>query len=143
MAETIIQQMSLQQAVDQHTDYLVEEAEKTISDERMASMRRDVKNSQFSNLLSVALATPSPKAVVNWVSYQMGRRDMRRAWKQTGLGDDVVRRISDMRKEAKKAAEDLYGVTAVTKAHIDEIQMMMIRQYIGYMRRWFIAKGGQ
>ena len=142
MPDTAIQQLSLQQLVDRYTEYLVEEAEKTVSDERMANMRRDVKNNQFSNLLSVALATPSPAAVTNWVSYQMGRRDMRRAWKQTGLGDDVIQRIKKIREQAQKAAKELHG-DGVSKQHIDELHMLMIRQYIGFMRRWFIAKGGQ
>jgi hypothetical protein len=142
MDATTSKRLEWQHAIDQYTDYLVEEAAHTISDSRMAQMQRTVRLNQFSNLLAVALATDSVNAIVNWVYYQMGRRETRQAWKQTGLGDDIINRINRMRGNAAEAAQRVYGEEA-TNDQIRAIHVAMVRLYVGYLRRWFVAKGGQ
>ena len=135
-------QLIQQRALDKQTEYLVIQAEETISDRRMQDLRRSLKTSQLSNLLAVAQDTGSPAAIANWVRYQMGRRETQRAWKQTGLGDDILRRIEEMGKVAQQMGQQLYG-EAVTVEQIMALHVALIQQYVGYMRRWFVAKGGQ
>ena len=135
--DKVINQLLQQEAIDKYTEYLVNEAEDTISDELMDKLPRTMKN-QFSNLLSVTMTTNSPAAVVNWIRYQMGR--MQETWKNTELGGDILRRIEKMEQLAKKIGTQLYG-EEVQAEQIAEIQMILIRQYSGYMRRWFIGKG--
>lgn len=142
MDEAISKQVTWQQIVDSYTDYLVEQAELTISDARMREIRRSIRLNQLSNLLSVTLATDSINAIVNWIYYQMGRRETQHAWKQTGLGDDVINRIKRMHTQAKEAGQRVHGDAANPK-QIQEIHVAMVRLYVGYLRRWFIAKGGQ
>lgn len=142
MDETMSSRLEWQQVVDQYTEYLVEEAELTISDERMRQMQRSMRLNQFSNLLAVALDTESVAAIINWVYYQMGRRETRQAWKQTGLGDDIINRIKRMRSRAEEAARRVHGQEA-NDAQVLAIYVAMVRLYVGYMRRWFVAKGGQ
>ena len=131
-----------QQALDSRTEYLVDLADQTISEARMKELTRSLKVNQLSNMLSVTQATDDGvAAVVNWVRYQMGRRETSRAWKQTGLGDQVLKSIREMAPEAHALAEKIYGQP--TEAQIRQIHLAMIRQYVGYMRRWFVARGGQ
>lgn len=136
------QELIQQQALEKYTERLVTTAEETISDQRMNDMRRSLKTAQLSNLLAVAQQTTSPAAVANWVRYQMGRGETRRAWKQSGLGDDILRRIEEMSRWAQEAGQTLYG-KEVTAEQIMALHVALIRQYVGYLRRWFVAKGGQ
>jgi hypothetical protein len=131
---------SWRQAIDRRTEFLVEQADETISPERLKTLRRDLKASQLSNLLAVAQGTDSQAAIVNWIRYQMGRKGTGRAWGNTGLGEDVIRRIGRLGEEAKTIAGEVYENP--TPAQQQEIHAALIRQYVGYVRRWFIARGG-
>jgi hypothetical protein len=99
--------------------------------------------SQINNLLGVTLETSSPTVVTNWVRYQMGRKETREAWGGTGLGKQVVADINkiknDMASEVARAAfSDQVGDQHIQMAHIT-----LVRLYAGYLKRWFVAKGGQ
>jgi predicted RNA-binding protein len=139
---TVSRAVLLQQAIDNYTDYLVEQAEETISDERMKNLRNQLKLNQLSNLQSVVSGTGSINAVKNWIRYQMGRRETSRAWQNTGLGNDVLKRLDQMRSQAENIAQTLYADEA-TDAQVRAIHIALVRRYVGYMRRWFVAKGGQ
>ncbi|MCA9983185.1 MAG: hypothetical protein KDE59_02780 [Anaerolineales bacterium] len=135
-------QLNWQQVVDSYTEFLVEQADETISRTRMRELQRVLKTNQLSNLLSVAMGTESVAAISNWIEYQMGRRDMQRAWQDTGLGEDILKRIRALKEEAQKAARRIYGQEP-TREQVGAIHVAMVRQYIGYLRRWFVARGGQ
>lgn len=143
MDEQTNTRLTWQQVIDSYTEYLVEQAEQSISDARMNELGRNrMRLAQLSNLLAVAKETDSIAAVVNWIRYQMGRRETQRAWEQTGLGADIITRIGQMKKEAGTAARRVYGDKPAPE-EIRGIHIAMTRSYIGYMRRWFVAKGGQ
>ena len=139
---TVIQAVQLEQAIDNHTDYLVEQADETISEDRMKKLMGQLKLNQLSNLQAVVSGTSSINAVKNWVRYQMGRKETRRAWQETGLGDAALKRMEQMRGKAEAIAQTLYGDKA-TEAQIRAIHIDLVRRYVGYMRRWFVARGGQ
>jgi hypothetical protein len=139
---TVIQAVLLERAIDNYTDYLVEQAEETISNDRMKTLGSQLKLNQLSNLQAVVSSTSSINAVKNWIHYQMGRRETRRAWRDTGMGGDAIMRLDQMREMAETIAQRLYDDKA-TDAQIRAIHMDLVRRYVGYMRRWFVAKGGQ
>jgi len=142
MSQVDSQRWTWQQALDSRTEYLVELADETISEARMKELERSLKANQLSNMLAVTQATDdSVQAIVNWVRYQMGKRETSRAWKQSGLGDKVIQCIRDMAPEAQALAAQLYDQPS--KTDIRRVHVALIRQYAGYMRRWFIARGGQ
>lgn len=142
MSQVNSQQWTWQQALDSRTEYLVDLADNTISEARMKELERSLKANQLSNMLAVTQATDdSVAAIVNWVRYQMGKRETSRAWKQSGLGDKVISCIREMNPEAKALAATLYDEP--TETQVRRVHVAMIRQYAGYMRRWFIARGGQ
>lgn len=146
MDTNVATQVKLEREVKKYTEALVNSAKAAFPDERMTKIKKKknktLKSSQLSNLLAVALDTSSPAAVANWVRYQMGRKETEWAWKETGLGNDVLDEIKKLGKTAQKIGKDLYGKDIKTEQIMD-IHMVLIRQYVGYLRRWFVAKGGQ
>lgn len=135
-----------QEAIDKYTEQLVTAAEETLSDSRMEQLKRerDMKLAQLNNFLGVTLATGSVAAISNWVRYQMGRRETSRAWRMGGFGDDVLKAIDQCRGWAKEIALDLTQDDAeAAKVQVQEIHVALVRLYAGYLKRWFVAKGGQ
>jgi hypothetical protein len=145
MALNTSTRVALRQCVDQFSEELVERTDKTMSKQQMEKIKkqrgRQLKLSQLNNFLGVALETDSPAVVVNWVRYQMGRNDTRAAWSENGLGPKVVRDIEALQSEAQQVAQKAFGNTApdyLRRAHI-----ALVRRYVGYLKRWFVARGGQ
>lgn len=134
-------QWTWQQALETRTEYLVDMADETISEAKMGGLKRALKGSQLSNLLSVSLNTGSAAAIVNWIRYQEGRKETKRAWGDTGLGNEIADNIKAMKSEAETLAQQVYD--APSSMEMQEIHLAMIRLYVGYMRRWFVARGGQ
>ena len=133
--------LAWQQAIDNYTEAIVDEAEATIKKARMDSLKAAMGTAQLSNFLGVTLETSSVAAIVNWVRYQMGRRETSRAWKDTQLGATVVDSINKMRQWAIDIARDVYGEPKPPQ--ILEIHVALVRLYAGYLKRWYIAEGGQ
>ncbi len=128
------------QEMELYTDQLVNNAEKTISKKCMGE--RKLKLSQLSNLLAVSLETNSPAAIANWIRYQMGRKETRYAWDNTGLGKSILENLQEMSQWAQDISRKLYGDKVKTE-QIMTIYVGLIQQYVGYLRRWYVAKGGQ
>lgn len=98
--------------------------------------------SQINNFLGVALETSSPTVVENWVRYQMGRRETQKAWSDTSLGDQIVADIHRIKQDmAGQVAEQAFGDQS--DAHVQQAHIALVRLYAGYLKRWFVAKGGQ
>lgn len=127
--------------IDRQTDFLVKRAEKTITD--MNLDERDVKvgNSQLSNLLGVAGETESVEAIKNWIRYQMGRSGkIQSVWKQSGLGNNVLKNIEEIGRQAKSVTQTVYSDK--NDPRLAGIYALMVRRYAGYLRRAFIARKG-
>ncbi len=140
MEQTLNERLRRQQALENQADKLVSMAQKTL-DAKMSDLRRGrgLKTAQFNNLLGVALETPSPAVVINWLSYQMGRRTPdTRPWKDSGLGEQVVADIKALKARAESVAKD-----NTDEAEVRELHIQLTRKYLGYLKRWFVAKGGR
>jgi hypothetical protein len=96
----------------------------------------------LNNLLGVSLETGSPQVVRNWLLYQMGRSDRNvRPWKTSGLGEEVAGNILKLGENARRIASQVYGQPS--DEQVEEVHIALVRRYIGYLRRWYVAKGGQ
>ena len=101
-----------------------------------------METAQINNLLGVALETSSPTVVVNWARYQMGRKETRQAWAETGFGEQVIGQIERIGQQiAGQVAQEAFGDSA--PEHLQQAHIALIRLYVGYLKRWFVAKGGQ
>ena len=136
--------LSLRQALDRFSGDLVGLADRTMSEDRVRILKRketQLRLGQLNNLLGVALETESPAVVINWVRYQMGRKETKGGWGNSGLGEQVVSDINGLETSARQVAQQVYGnetPEAIRQAHI-----YLTRRYVGYLKRWFVARGGQ
>lgn len=139
--EAIHTQFARQQAIDRYTEEIVNMAEETLKQTRLEQLSESLGNSQLSNLLGVTLETNSVAVIRNWVQYQMGRRETLRAWKDTGLGNEVISAIEKLSRYARDAAHLAHNNPE--PADLLAMHVTMIRLYAGYLKRWYIAKGGK
>jgi hypothetical protein len=144
MTMTVTARLALRQAVEPYAEALVDLADATLTTNMMNNLlQHKMRAAQINNLLGVSLETSSPAVVVNWVRYQMGRKETREAWGNTGLGKQIIADINRIKQPdmAGKVAEMAFRDSS--EEHIREAQIVMVRLYIGYLKRWFVAKGGQ
>lgn len=127
-----------QQEIDKYTEEIVTLAESTIKNVQMQNLRGAAGNAQFSNFQGVTQETGSVAVIVNWVRYQMGRRESQRAWKEARLGQNVLESIEAMRAYANTIARTVHKPEP-TPRQVLEIHLKLVRMYAGYLRRWFIA----
>ncbi|MEM7345127.1 MAG: hypothetical protein AAF485_12855, partial [Chloroflexota bacterium] len=79
----------------------------------------------------------------NWLLYQMGRRETSGGWNGSGLGQNVINDIDKLQQVAKRIAERIYGGDTTTDDQIRQVHIMLTRRYVGYLKRWFVGRGGQ
>jgi hypothetical protein len=128
--------------IDLYHEQLVELADKTLSKGRVEEIKRDLKLAQLGNLLGVAQESSSVAPVDNWIQYQMGRRDTSRAWRQSNFGNDVLKDFATISGYAKAIVRNVYGQSGEARK-VQATHITLVRLYIGYLRRWFVARGGQ
>lgn len=136
--------LSLRQTADQFSEALVGRADQTMSEQQVKKLKQwktQLKLGQLNNLLGVALETDSPAVVTNWLRYQMGRRETKGGWGDSGLGDQVVKDIEELETSARQVAEKVFGNTSPD--YLRQAHIALVRRYAGYLKRWFVARGGQ
>lgn len=141
MITSVSQRLVLTRAVEDNSEELVDLAENTVSLEvidKLRNLRSTTFMTQFNNLINVARETESPAVVRNWILYQMGRRDSRDAanvWKSSGLGDAILAGLVQVKA--------MVGRLETEPKPRRRLEIAMIRRYVGYLVRWYVAKGGQ
>ena len=132
-----------QEAIEQYTEQLVQTAGETLSESRVEKLKGILKPTQLNNFLGVALATPSVAAIKNWVRYQMGRPDTSRAWTTDGFGEAVLEDVGTMKQWAEEIAFRLLEEEEEARKEVPALHVALVRLYAGYLKRWFVARGGQ
>jgi hypothetical protein len=142
--DSVVAKISLRQRIEDESEALVNYANQTMSAQQVQVLKKrgtQLRLSQLNNLLGVALETPSPAVVVNWLGYQMGRYNTRDGWKRSGLGSKVLQDIQRLQQTAEQVAQDVFGDQS--EKRIRQAHIALLRLYFGYLRRWFVARGGQ
>lgn len=140
--------ITLRQAVKKHSEAIVNRASQTLSEGRMADLKDSMKQNQLDNLLGVALETTSPTVIVNWIRYQMGRAPSThelKGWVQGKLGETVIADIESLKEIAEQVAGEVWrtGDAHPSTEQVQQAHVALIRLYAGYLRRWFVARGGR
>jgi hypothetical protein len=142
--DSVVTKISLRQRVEDESEALVNYANQTMSPQQVQVLKKrgtQLRLSQLNNLLGVALETSSPAVVVNWLGYQMGRYNTRDGWKRSGLGSKILQDIQRLQQTAEQVARDVFGEQS--EERIRQAHIALLRLYFGYLRRWFVARGGQ
>lgn len=149
MSEQATQEMryhlAIQQGIDGHLNKLVVNARELV-DEFLKREKQSgewyIGPTQMSNLLNVCGETESVEVVIGYVQYQVGRDDKRRNWAWQGFGEELVKRLQSRRSEAQALVSSAAGKTGHTPGNdaADHVWMLLVRQYVGHLRRYFTYK---
>lgn len=139
------QRVAWQQEIDLYTENLVKLADETLSIKRMQDLQKSMRTAQLSNLLGVAQEAEGVATVRNWIFYQMGRRETSRAWNQSEFGKRVLDDMITIRGYAETIVDSLDAEDdKMQRARwVQQTDIKLARLYIGYLKRWFVARGGQ
>lgn len=124
-------------AIDQAKEKLVLAAEKWLDDAQVTKLTA-FGHSQLRNLLAVAGETDSPKVVINFIRYQMGRDDRRKNWsridehKQT-LGQRLIDDLESSNGVVLKILKDFPEILDDTQSQLVRIELT--RQFLGFASR--------
>jgi hypothetical protein len=141
MPSTISLALKKQHQIDAEANNLVSMADNALSNVRLEALKeKGFKRSQFSNLSGVARETQSPMVVINWLAYQRKRKS---EWQAKEFSSQVLEDLETLEDRAKAIAKQVFESDHPADAEVQTIHITLIRRYIGYLERWFIAKGGQ
>jgi hypothetical protein len=118
----------IRQAMERRLDEVVEWARQCVEETQITSTKME--ESQLHNLLNIANATDSVKALENFVCYQMGRL---KEWRHNDFGQRI---LEDFKRLGNLAQEIVKGSNTKERA----VHMELIRLYTGFLYRWFVAK---
>jgi hypothetical protein len=126
--------LKLQSNIEERIARLIESAENLIVERKDKLEQIDTMSSQIRNVMSVANDAPHVAVVTNFVRYQIGRAGVpRRAWKDTGLGEALIKEIEGKMHDLAKEA-----VTAAEFGDVGQVQAQLTRLLLGFMYRRYV-----
>ena len=110
--------------IEKRLDILIEDAQDLVEE---TGVYKEVEENQMRNLLEMALSVDSVKALEVFIQYQIGRKKL-----PSTFGDGLIEKIRGLEETTKE----------ITKQQtIDkDIWLALIRQYLGYMNRYFVYR---
>lgn len=132
-----------QQAIQKYQEEIVIRAENDLKPLMDRLKANKMSATQFANLLNMTQeAGNSPSAIRAWIQYQMERDKQKDYWgRSTGLGQAIVKYLEDSQTWAKQIVQN--SNLSAKNSEINWVHVRLIALYAGYLRRWFIAKGGR
>jgi len=111
--------------IEKRLDDLIEDAQGLVKE---TEVYKRVEESQIRNLLEIASSVDSVKALEVFIQYQMGRGKL-----PPDFGDRLIEKIKDLGEKSEE-------ITRQRPQERKEVWLKMIRQYLGYMNRYFVYK---
>ena len=111
--------------IEKRLDDLIEDAQELVKE---TEVYKRVEESQIRNLLEIASSVNSIKALEVFIQYQMGRGKL-----PPNFGDRLIEKIKDLGEKSEE-------ITRQRPQERKEVWLKMIRQYLGYMNRYFVYK---
>lgn len=111
--------------IEKRLDDLIEDAQELVKE---TEVYKRVEESQIRNLLEIASSVDSVKALEVFIQYQMGRGKL-----PPDFGDRLIEKIKDLGEKSEE-------ITRQRPQERKEVWLKMIRQYLGYMNRYFVYK---
>lgn len=119
---------------------LVDDAEHFLGEEKEGITGKQVriyenekfKESQLRNVINVASSSRSVPVVLNFIKYQIGRRE---EWQHKKFGEYLLDRLIRLSPTAQQIAS-----RPEVKGSEEEIHLRLVELYLGYMNRYFKYK---
>jgi vacuolar-type H+-ATPase subunit E/Vma4 len=129
--------MRMKEEIEKSLDDLIEDAQKLVDETKIENEREkrekpvweEVEETQMRNILDMSISIDSIKALVVYIEYQMGRGKIPRKF-----GEKIIEKIhQDLRKRAEE-------ISKKTGEEYKKVWIEIIRQYLGYLNRYFIYR---
>ena len=136
----------IQQDVDAQLNRLIEDGRQLADDFfNGAGKSSELTATQMSKLLDVCGDTDSVEVVIGYIQYQIGRDDKHKNWSAGGFGEDLIKKLRAHKKTAEAVVNTASKASDCTlpeagKPEVDHVWMLLVRQYIGHLRRYFTYK---
>ncbi len=132
--------MAQRRAIDLAKEDLVTRAETLLEQAQVVQLNRsDFGDSQMRNLIAVAMETESPKVVVNFIRYQVGRDTRERSW-NSKQGDKTLgqRRIDEIDGDNGAIEQAVAGIPGLDgkRAETQLARIELIRNFLGFATRY-------
>ena len=134
-------ELLVRHGIEEHVSTLIEKGAEAVRSLRPRSGSTPMEESQFRNLLNVAMETTSVDVITNFIRYQIGRFPDTWGSKDGEFGPTLIRDIE--RGDVLQAAEQITnGVrTKLGSHHVDGVfqraYLRLTRLYLGYAMRTF------
>jgi hypothetical protein len=142
--QQLLDAQALSAAVQRATREVIRAAARTVQrleprNDQLSGMREN----QLRNVVNVALGAPSVEEIAAFIMYQMGRNTNSRAWLYGNFGLAVVEELmsGSVFTAAQRAVEDMIVGHPQHEPNkdqlIDQAHILLARQYLGYLNRFF------
>lgn len=117
--------------IEDNLDCIVEKVEKLVEETQIANS--ELEEHQLRNIENMANSTDSIEALKLFIRYQIGRK---KEWSYRDFGNKLISTIeNDIKQLAQKIIKE-------DKGCFKAVYLRLIRLYIGFLVRSFIAKRG-
>ena len=129
--------IELKKEIEKILDELINDAQNAVNntkiienrDKKEKNLWEKLEETQMRNILEIALSVDSIKAIELFIEYQMGRRKIPKEF-----GELIIEKIDKKLHEYAKKISQKVGVD------IKNVKLEIIRQYLGYLNRYFIYR---
>ncbi|MFC1976287.1 hypothetical protein ACFLXQ_07800 [Chloroflexota bacterium] len=136
--------MATQQEIEQHLNKLIRDMRGLVDDTNIA--KSQMEKHQMSNLLAVALDTPSVEQLKVYIQYQVGRDTGGKSWRFANFGETLAARLHGLETEAKGIVQQVNKDLRITKKPADKdveaVWIDLARHYVGQLSRYFYYRKG-
>lgn len=138
--------LTIQQGIDRQMNTLIVDVRDLLDDFMNGHRGWGMDSTQMSNLLNVCSETESVEVIVSFLHYQIGRDDRyKNTWAWRGFGDKLVEKLSALRSKAEalvnQASQEAgYQLGKGKPQQRDHVWVLLARQYVGHLRRYFTYK---
>ncbi len=139
--QNLQRRMAIQRGVELAMNEMIRDMQNLVKDNDDAIVKSDMEKHQLTNVLSVAIESPSVELVKNFILYQAGRDTRGSSWRRNKFGEALVGRLEKLRETAESIALEVNRAMSRSDkpslAEIEEVWIELARQYIGQLNRYF------
>lgn len=127
--------VKMREEIEKRLDNLIEDAQNLVDNLKVKKNNKEtvlwekMEEAQMRNLLEMSLSVDSLKALEVFIQYQMGRNKIPKEF-----GNKIIEKIN---RELRENAEEISRKTGVKPKRV---LLEIIRQYLGYLNRYFVYR---
>ncbi len=133
--KAVRRRMAVQHYVELGMNRIVQDMRDLVDQTGIVNSRME--KHQISNVLAVALETPSVEEVKTFILYQAGRDVSGTSWRRKNFGDNLAKALDDLHETARSVVGEVMRAGEPKARDIDEVWIELARRYLGQLNRYF------